>query len=433
MTDQTPSRYQLDEKLGEGGMGIVYKASDLRLGRTVALKMLHPDTSPDSSMHKRLVAEARAASVLNHPVIATLYDCETEGEATFLVYEYVDGKTLRQMENERTFSLPELLTVFISIAEGLATAHEAGIIHRDLKPENVMITTDDRVKILDFGLAKVLGAAMEGGSTLVTAATIPGLLLGTVAYMSPEQLDGEAVDQRSDVFSLGTMFYEFAARKHPFKGKSQSSTIGNILKEEPLDLSQCVPSIPAELERIVRKCIRKRREERYQTMRDLVVDFEEVRRTLTAPISRPAIPEADFVIGSKTARAQFLVIQFGYLVLYSVAMYHIEAIQIILSRDFGLPQNPVAGIFVMLTAMCGVAVRLYLISAVGWGHPQTWNQFQKLFPALVILDGIWAASPVLLESTIRYGLALVFVVLLAYLPFAQRTLLQSLYHKARAS
>ena len=429
MSDQILSRYRLEEKLGEGGMGVVYKASDLRLGRTVALKMLHSHSAADSSLRKRLVTEARAASVLNHPAIATLYDCETEPDATFLVYEFVNGKTLRELQGERSFDLPELLSIFISIAEGVAAAHEAGIVHRDLKPENVMLTTDGRVKILDFGLAKVMSTAMEG-TTVATAVTVPGLLLGTVAYMSPEQLDGEGVDHRTDVFSLGTMFYELAARKHPFKGKSQSSTIGNILKEEPLDLSLSVPAIPADLDRAIRKCIRKRREQRYQTVRDLIVDLDAVRRSLTSPVPRTVLPDPDVVIPAGLARFQFLGAQAGYLVLYGAAMFHIEAIGTRMFQDFGLPYVPSVAT-VMILAMLGVAVRLYLISAVGWRHPNAWRQFQRLFPLLLILDGIWAASPLLLAASLRYGVALLCVALMAYLPFAQRTLLKSVYYHLR--
>ena len=429
MSDQILSRYRLEEKLGEGGMGVVYKASDLRLGRTVALKMLHSHSAADSSLRKRLVTEARAASVLNHPAIATLYDCETEPDATFLVYEFVNGKTLRELQGERSFDLSELLSIFISIAEGVAAAHETGIVHRDLKPENVMLTTDGRVKILDFGLAKVMSTALEG-TTVATAVTVPGLLLGTVAYMSPEQLDGEGVDHRTDVFSLGTMFYELAARKHPFKGKSQSSTIGNILKEEPLDLSVSVPAIPADLDRAIRKCMRKRREQRYQTVRDLIVDLDAVRRSLTSPVPITVLPDPDVVIPAGLARFQFLGAQAGYLVLYGAAMYHIEAIGTRMFQDFGLPYVPSVAT-VMILAMCGVAVRLYLISAVGWRHPNAWRQFQRLFPLLLILDGIWAASPLLLAATLRYGIALLCVALMAYLHFAQRTLLKSVYYHLR--
>jgi hypothetical protein len=248
--------------------------------------------------------------------------------------------------------------------------------------------------------------------------------------MSPEQLDGEAIDHRTDVFSLGAMFYELAARRHPFKGKSQGSTIGNILKEEPRDLSDSVPGIPVDLERAIRKCLRKRREERYQTLRDLTVDLETVRRSLTNP-GPSMVPESDFAISPNLARIKFLVIQSGYLVLYGAALYHIEAIGTTMNQDYGLSETASISVVAGL-AMCGTAVRLYVISSVAWRHPDAWKQFRRLFPALLILDSVWAASPLLLARSIRYGVALGCVALMAYLPFAQRTLLKSVYHRTRS-
>jgi predicted Ser/Thr protein kinase len=432
MTEWPISRYRLEEKLGEGGMGVVYRAVDLRLGRMVAVKVLHRRSASDALLRNRLVAEARAASILNHPAIATLYDCETEGDLAFLVYEYVQGKTIRKLQDERSWQLVELLSIITSIAEGIAAAHDNGIVHRDLKPENVMITNDGRVKILDFGLAK-FGKSSFGEVTAATAATAPGLLLGTLAYMSPEQLEGEAVDHRADVFALGTMFYELAAKKHPFKGKSPSSTIGNILKEEPRELSEYIPAIPADVRRTIRKCMRKRPEERYQSMRELIVDLDEARRELTSPDAksdRIAGAASDFAIPADLARFMFLLAQAGYLLLYGVAMYHVEAIGTTLSRDFLLPAVPaVTGTIIL--AMCGVAVRLYLVSAVGWRHPAAWRQFERLFPAVLVLDSIWAASPLLLAQSIRYGVALSCVAVLVYMPFAQRTLLKSACQPSR--
>jgi hypothetical protein len=264
---------------------------------------------------------------------------------------------------------------------------------------------------------------------MATAETVPGLLLGTVAYMSPEQLDGEPVDHRTDIFSFGTMFYELAAKRHPFKGRTPSSTIGNILKEEPADLSQSAGVLSGDLDRTIRKCMRKKREERYQTVRDLLVDLEDVRRGLSAPISRTVPADTTFVLPSEPARVAFLVTQVGYLVLFGAALYHIDAIGTRMFEDFGLPEDSSISAVVAL-ALCGLATRLYLISAVGWRHPAAWNQYRRLFPALLLLDSIWAASPLLLWHQIRYGIALACVALLAYLPFAQRTLLESVYHRA---
>lgn len=197
MVGRTISHYRIEEKLGQGGMGVVYRATDTRLGRAVALKMLLPESVAEPTLRRRLATEAKAASALNHPVIATVHDFEIAGDSVFIVYEYVEGSNLRELMRERSLGLQEILDYFICIADGLAAAHKVGIVHRDLKPENVMITTEDRVKILDFGVAKVLG-----DNDLSTRSTLGGRLVGTVNYMSPEQLQAEEVDHRSDIFSF---------------------------------------------------------------------------------------------------------------------------------------------------------------------------------------------------------------------------------------
>jgi len=425
MIGQTISRYRLEEKLGEGGMGVVYRAFDPRLSRTVALKTLRPESAADSSLRRRLVTEARAASALNHPAIATLFDFEADGEVAFLVYEYVKGKTLRNLESP--LSLNRLLGIAISIADGLAAAHENGIVHRDLKPENVMITNDDRVKILDFGLAK-LSVFKDTASTVPTAATAPGLLIGTVAYMSPEQLDGDVVDQRTDIFSFGTMLYELVSGKHPFEGRSPGSTIGNILKEEPPDLFARVAKIPPELDRLIRKCVRKNKEERYQSLREVMVDLESIRRGLTRPSDLAAAgahsDRGNFNLSPLTARTVFMLIQCLYLVVYGVAISYTGRIGEILEHVYNIPA--IDSFAVTLSAMCGIALRVYLLFGVWLNHPAVSNMFRRAFPVIFLIDAIWAASPLLLWDHITWG-ALIGVVGMAPLPFSQRTLMNVAY------
>lgn len=438
MIGQTISHYKIEEKLGQGGMGVVYRAQDTRLRRMVALKMLLPELTADPVLRRRLEAEARVTCSLHHPAIATVYNFETEGDSAFIVYEYVAGKTLREAMQERSLDPPELLSITIQIADGLRAAHDADIVHQDLKPGNVMITEDGGVKILDFGLAKMPLAlrkgmlAAGGQSTIPTESTPPGLLVGTVNYMSPEQLEGEKVDYRSDMFSFGVMLYEMASGRHPFEGKSPSSTIGNILKEEPPNLSPQASRAPAELERVIRKCLRKQRGERYQSTRDLVVDLETIRRDFTAPArAMDGSPEAEFTLPRRAARALFLITQVGYLVMYCAAVYNTEALEQVLERVLIVP----AGIgmpFVIVSAMCGVAMRLYLLSSVGLDHPAAGTKFRRLFPAQFLLDSLWAASPLLLARKIGIGLAFVSVSALAYLPFAQRTLIQSIYRGGKS-
>ena len=290
MIGQTISHYYIEKKLGQGGMGVVYRARDTRLNRTVALKMVLPELAADPGLRRRLAAEARAASALSHPVIATVHDFEQVGECAFIIYEYVEGTNLREVMRVRTLDLSEILDICIKIADGLAAAHDAGIVHRDLKPENVMIGKGGRVKILDLGLAKVSlpvakgTLSAPGPSAAPTMSTPPGLLVGTVNYMSPEQLEAEQVDHRTDVFSFGVMPYELAVGHHPFVGKSPSSTIGNILKEDPISLARWNRQLPPDLDRVIRKCVWKQRRERYQSVRELLVDVENIRRDLTSPV-----------------------------------------------------------------------------------------------------------------------------------------------------
>ena len=434
MVGQTISHYRIEEKLGQGAMGVVYRARDTRLGRAVTLKMLLPESVAEPTLRRRLATEARAASALNHPVIATVHDFEIAGDSVFIVYEYVEGSNLRELIRKRPLGLPEILSIFISIADGLAAAHKTGIVHRDLKPENVMITPDGRVKLLDFGVAKVPlqvakgMTAVLGDSTGATLSTMGTRLVGTVNYMSPEQLQAEEVDHRSDVFSFGVTLYEMAAQRHPFVGKSLPSTISNILKEEPPSLARWRPQAPAELERVIRKCLRKQPGERYQSVRDLLLDLEQVRRGLTGGVpATPQVPvEAEFAMSRGLARALLLVIQLGYVGIYSAALHYADSVEQTLEGVLLMPAWLILPL-VIVSAMCGIAVRLYLLSAVGLDHRATGLRFRRLFPALLALDALWAASPLLLVPKIHYGVALSCVAGLAYLPFSQRTLIQSAY------
>ncbi len=439
MVGQTLSHYRIEEKLGQGGMGVVYRATDTRLGRAVALKMLPPESFTERTLRRRLATEAKAASALNHPVIATVHDFEIAGDSVFIVYEYVEGSNLRELMRKRSLGLPEILSIFIRVADGLAAAHKAGIVHRDLKPENVMVTPDGKVKILDFGVAKVPlqldegMTAVLGDNDLSTRSTLSGRLVGTVNYMSPEQLQAEDVDHRSDIFSFGVTLYEMAAQRHPFVGKSPPSTIGNILKEEPPSLAQWASQAPAELERVIGKCLQKQPGERYQFVQDLLVDLEQVRRGLTgaAPVTLPPAPEAEFAMSRGWARALLLVIQLGYVGIYGAALHYADSVERTLEGVLLMPAWLTLPL-VIVSAMCGIAVRLYLLSAVGLDHRATGVKFRRLFPALLVLDALWATSPLLLVPKIHYGVALACVAGLAYLPFSQRTLIQSAYRWATA-
>jgi predicted Ser/Thr protein kinase len=265
--------YVVKQKIGEGGMGVVYLAQDTRLDRPVALKALAPQNTRDAQYRERLRREAKAAARLAHPGIATVYALEEFDEQLYIVSEYVPGETLQQRLRRGSLPVAELMDVAVQIARALTAAHEAGIVHRDLKPENIVATADGAVKILDFGLARSHGLAKEGplSTPRLTAA---GAFVGTPAYASPEQLLGADVDFRSDIFSFGVMLYELASGTHPFIAVDPVSTVARILEGEPALLSSVRAGLPLEFERIVKTCLRKERAQRYASTRALLSDLE---------------------------------------------------------------------------------------------------------------------------------------------------------------
>ncbi len=257
--------YQIIGTIGEGGMGVVYRAKDTRLGRDVAIKVLTQVAISDRERLVRFEQEARATGMLNHPNLLTVYDVGRDAEDNpFLVTELLEGETLRSRLDRGPLSPRKAVDAALQMAQGLAAAHEKGIVHRDLKPDNIFLTRDGRLKILDFGIAKLTNARPDG-PTFEMAATEPGMVLGTVGYMSPEQVRGEPVDHRSDLFSLGTIFFEMLTGTRAFRRSSAIETLSAILKEEPPDLMELVPTIPPPLERLVRHCLEKDREHRFQS------------------------------------------------------------------------------------------------------------------------------------------------------------------------
>jgi Tol biopolymer transport system component len=271
--------YEILAPIGAGGMGEVYRARDPRLTREVAIKVLPASFSQDADRLKRFEAEARAAGVLNHPNITAVFDFGTNPSdgSPYIVTELLEGETLRSRLGPGAISPRKAIDYAVQIAKGLAAAHEKGIVHRDLKPENVFLTKDGRVKILDFGLAKLKLDGAESGQTdagTVSGGTQPGVVLGTMGYMSPEQVRGKAADKRSDLFSFGTILYEMLSGQRAFKGDTAADTITAILSKEPPDLSQTNKDVPPGLDRIVRHCLEKNPEERFESARDVAFDLE---------------------------------------------------------------------------------------------------------------------------------------------------------------
>ncbi|MBV9958466.1 MAG: protein kinase, partial [Acidobacteria bacterium] len=283
---ETLGHYRISSALGEGGMGVVYLAQDTRLGRPVALKLLPASFVTDTDRVRRFEQEARAASALNHPNILTIHEIGTEGHARFIATEFVSGVTLREHMKRERLKLTEALEIGIQVAAALSAAHAAKIVHRDVKPENIMVRPDGYVKVLDFGLAKLAPSPQSAATTdsdslaFSLVNTQPGMVMGTMLYMSPEQARGLEVDARTDIWSLGVVLYEMLAGRPPFEGSTNSDVMASVLNREPPPLTQHAPGVSSELERIVIKALAKDREERYQTIRDMAVDLRRHKQRL---------------------------------------------------------------------------------------------------------------------------------------------------------
>jgi dienelactone hydrolase len=276
----TLGRFEILGKLGEGGMGVLYRARDTRLGRTVAIKLLHPEAVADPDRARRFLQEARAASSLNHPSIVTVHDIGEDPErGTWIAMECLEGESLRQRLARGLLAVPEALRIAVEVARGLAAAHAAGIVHRDVKPANVMITSSGLVKVLDFGLAKLARSPAVATDTAIPtmsapAATAQGMLLGTPAYMSPEQAEGRAADARSDVFSFGAVLHEMLTGKRPFEGATAMSLLSSILKDTPAPVRSLRPGVEPPLEKLVERCLEKDPGARYPSAQELLPELE---------------------------------------------------------------------------------------------------------------------------------------------------------------
>jgi tetratricopeptide (TPR) repeat protein len=273
--------YRLVETLGQGGMGVVYKAIDTRLGRTVAVKLLPPappGAAPDAERSRRFLVEAQAASALNHPHIVTVHDVGREGDVEFIVLEFVAGRTLAAQLAAGPLPVGRALEVARQVADALAAAHAAGIVHRDLKPQNVMLAEDGRAKVLDFGLARIAVDATD--ATVAAGYTLPGTVLGTPAYMSPEQVEGRAVDARSDVYSAGVLLYEMLTAQRPFRDTSYAAAVHAVVYEDPVPVRERRPDVPRPLARVIERCLAKAPGERYANGAELRAALEAIAHAL---------------------------------------------------------------------------------------------------------------------------------------------------------
>ena len=309
----TLAHYRIEQRLGLGGMGEVYLAYDTRLRRSVALKLLPAKYTADGERVRRFEQEAYAASALNHPNILTVYEIGVEHNTRFIATEHVDGVTLRHKLRGGKMRLDDALDVAQQTAFALTAAHAAGVVHRDIKPANIMIRHDHVVKVLDFGLAKLVEAEQlsnddPNAQTRAFSKTVPGVVWGTAYYMSPEQARGLETDSRTDVWSLGVVLYEMVAGRVPFEGETASHVTVSLLEHDPAPLTRFAPDAPVELQRIVRKCLTKDRDERYQTARDLMIDLKALRRELDVQShpDRPAALSAETGAGRQPSSVESL-------------------------------------------------------------------------------------------------------------------------------
>ncbi len=286
---KTLKHYKIEAFLGKGGMGEVYLARDLRLDRPVALKLLRSDLTADPERLQRFVQEARAAAAVSHPAIAQVYDIDEAEGTTFIAMEYVEGQTVGRLIANRELDLLAAVEIALQVSEGLTKAHKANIVHRDIKSDNIMVTREGHAKLLDFGLAKLIepethppgdAEAKMVAQTVTLAQTLSGAVVGTINYMSPEQARGQAVDRRSDIFSLGVVIYEMVTGELPFKGESPLDTMHSIAFEEVKPVTIIRKNLPPQLHRIVSRCLRKRAEDRYPDAQAVAVDLKHLKQDI---------------------------------------------------------------------------------------------------------------------------------------------------------
>lgn len=421
-------RYEVLGEAGRGGMGVVYRARDRETDEIVALKALRPELAADIRLLERLKRELRLARRITHKNVCRVYDLHRTPTLCFVTMEFVDGESLRSFLRRRgALKVEEGISIGRQICAALQEAHNQEIVHRDLKPENVMLDCSGTVKVMDFGIAR----------SLDTASTLTAGVLGTPAYMAPEQAAGLHVDRRTDIYSLGLVLYEVFTGVAAFTADTPIALAWKQVHERPVHPRDLEPALPATLESIILKCLEKEASRRYQTAEQLELAL---RRVLEIPsagtCARPDTKRLWFITASAEelprlpralARTLFLVVQLLYLSFYLITLAKFGTIQVLLTHLLTAAGPPIAEI-VRVTALLGTALRLYLLSGVGFDYKGVGNDFRRLWFLLALLDLFWALSPLLLFAAGKIGhLAFACVIALAFLPLSQRTLIRMAY------
>ncbi len=424
------SRYQIIRKIATGGMGEVYEAIDPQLDRKIALKVLPPEIARDPGRLQRFLREAKAASSLNHPAVIQIHEIAQDGDAHFISMEYVDGETLEARLSKAKLEICEALRIALIVADALQAAHSKGIVHRDIKPSNIMLANSGQVKILDFGLAKV--QAIEGEITPpseVPTKTSSGIVMGTPLYMSPEQALGKDLDQRSDIFSFGVLLYEMFSGQKPFSGADLKAVLGQILYRDPDQIRLRRADLPADLDLIISRCLKKEPSERYQDMAAVRNDLQIVQNQMSGESSEniQRWKDPEYVLNRSSARILFVILQCVYLAMYVSALHWALPFENGLQHILGEGVGEKVAYILLAIAPIGIAVRLYLISSVLLDHVKTGVRYRWAFPIFFLLDALWAIAP--LGLSLSWGELLPFacVAPLAFSPFSQRTLIRSAY------
>ena len=421
-------RYEILGEVGRGGMGIVYRARDRETNEVIAIKVLRPEVAGDFSIVERFKNELKLARKITHKNVCRMYDLHLDGSAVYITMEFIEGQSLRQMlESGAELTVDRGIQVIRQICAALREAHHHGIVHRDLKPENVMVDQSGIAKIMDFGVARALNMGR----------TVTGAILGTPAYMAPEQASGQRIDLRADIYALGLIAYELFTGVAAFAADTPVALALKQVREMPVRPRALEPSLSPVVEKIILKCLSKNPGQRYQSADELDSALAEIVHTepntvdpvigtsqypffLTATAQDlPKVPRA-------LVRALLVLIQSLYLVFYLLALWKFHRLEFAASQFVSSRAWLIVGL-VMIGAVVGIALRLYLLSGIAFDYAGLGENFHRMFFVFLVLDEFWAASALLLAYKIGVGLAIAASVALAFLPFSQRTLMRMGY------